>query len=64
MATLSLQNPTSHGTWDLFVCPLFKNIVYELCEHGTPHFNDIYKELKWIEAVDSPTTTEEDNGAQ
>jgi hypothetical protein len=36
------------------------NIVYQLREHGTRHFNDIYEELKWIEAVDSPTTTEED----
>jgi len=46
--------PAKSGTtWSM-------NIVYQLREHGTRHFNDIYEELKWIEAVDSPTTTEED----
>jgi aryl sulfotransferase len=36
------------------------NIVYQLREHGNRNFNDIYEELKWIEAVESPDATEEE----
>lgn len=36
------------------------NIVYQLREKGNRNFDDIYEELKWIEAMDSPTATEAD----